>query len=112
MTITPFLLLFLLIIIVWFIKENSLNRILQVIYRLTISIILLIVSLIVLLWGVSHWGMYKRLNDPNKMIGCNPSWCECPLLCPNPCECRGCDESGGDCYNLNESISICISLVH
>ncbi len=107
MTITPFVIFFFLIIIIWFIKENSLKRILQAIFTLTIIIVLLIVYS----WGANHWGMYKRLND-NTMIGCNPSWCECPLLCPNPCECRGCDESGGDCYNLNESISICISLVH
>ena len=92
MTITPFF-LFLLIIIIWFIKENSFKRILQVIFTLTIIIILLIVSL----WGLGHWEMYKRMNGPNVMIGCNPSWCECPLLCPNRCECRGCDESGGGC---------------
>ena len=37
------------------------------------------------------------MNDPNVMIGCNPSWCDSPLLCPKPCECRGCDESGDGC---------------
>ena len=107
MTLTPFVLFLLLIIIIWFIKKNSFKRILQAIFTLTIIIVLLIVYL----WGANHWGMYKRLND-NTMIGCNPSWCECPLLCPNPCECRGCDESGGDCYNLNESIAICINPFH
>ena len=108
MTLTPFVLFLLLIIIIWFIKKNSFKRILQAIFTLTIIIVLLIVYI----WGASHWGMYKRLNDPNKMIGCNPSWCGCPLLCPNPCECRGCDESGGGCNNLNESISICINPIH
>ena len=108
MTITPFLIFLLLIIIIWFIKENSFKRILQVIFTLTIIIILLIVSL----WGLYHWGMYKKLNDPNEMIGCHPSWCGCPLLCPNFCECKGCDESGDGCNNLNESISICINPFH
>ena len=108
MTITPFLIFLLLIIIIWFIKKNSFKRILQAIFTLTIIIVLLIVYI----WG-THWGMYKRLNDPKYIMSCHPSWCGCPLLCPNPCECKGCDESGRfGCNNLNESISICINPLH
>ena len=107
MTLTPFVLFLLLIIIIWFIKKNSFKRILQAIFTLTIIIVLLIVYI----WG-THWGMYKRLNDPNAVMSCHPRWCECPLLCPNRCECKGCDESGGGCNNLNESITICINPVH
>ena len=108
MTITPFLIFLLLIIIIWLIKKNSFKRILQAIFTLTIIIVLLIVYI----WGASHWRMYKRLNDPNEIISCNPSWCGCPLLCPNPCGCRGCDESGGGCNNIHESTSICINPFH
>ena len=89
MTITPFLIFFFLIFIIWFIKENSLKRILQAIFTLTIIIILFIVSS----WGNYHLAMYKGLNDPKYIMSCHPDWCHSPILCPIPRECKGCDES-------------------
>ena len=62
-------------------------------FMLTVTILLLIMTS----WSYQLHKIYKKMNTSNQIISCNPSWCDSPILCPNRCDCIGCDESGGSC---------------
>ena len=67
----------------------------EIIREIIITGSIILAILIVSLWSLKQWNMYKMMKDPNVLIGCNPSWCG-TWMCPDACHCRGCDESG-DC---------------
>ena len=66
----------------------------EIIREIIITGSIILTILIVSLLGLQQWNMYKKMKDPNVLIGCNPEWCG-TWMCSDGRDCRGCDESGG-----------------